>query len=308
MSLFPVVPINERAPRTNDPCTEGSYVRQRLDIRSPRGTLGLRACLVVLLMGVGAGLSSEAAGDPPPTPPVFASSVEVIPVSGHVFFFAPGQTGAVLTAAQTVPVGTTVDVVLGRVRLIAVDAQGGTHSGVLYGGAFTIRQPQAEAGVVELALAGHPPVCRGANAAKAVGGRNVWSIADPYFAPSGYSARTQPTRRHFARDAASTETMWDTADGCANGQRTTLVGTLRGAVEVTNPLTHKSVGGKSSIIRAGQPVGCYTRTIRLLHANPKGKFRTRGKFGSATIRGSADASAATVRATVRVNRFCKGSK
>src|ERR1700750_678649 len=120
----------------------GVSVRQRLDIQPPRGARGLRACLVVLLSGVGAGLSSGAAGDPPPTPPVFASSVEAIPVSGHVFFFAPGQTGAVLTAAQTVPVGTTVDAVLGRVRLIAVDAQGGTHTGVLYGGAFTIRQPQ----------------------------------------------------------------------------------------------------------------------------------------------------------------------
>ncbi len=280
-------------------------MRQRLDIQPPRGPLGLRACLVVLLIGVGAGLSSEAAGDPQPTAAVFATSVEVIPVSGHVFFFAPGQSGSVLTAAQTVPVGTTVDAVLGRVRLIAVDAQGGTHSGVLYGGAFTIRQPQAEAGVVELALAGHPPVCRGANAAKAVGGRNVWSIADPYFAPSGYSARTQPTRRHFARDAASTDTMWDTADGCANGRRTTLVGTLRGAVQVTNPKTHKSVGGKSSIVRAGQPVGCYT--VSRLKAGGHGKFRTRGKFGAATIRGSADASSARVAVRVHVSGLCRAA-
>jgi hypothetical protein len=288
---------------------KGSAVRQRLDIQSSRGTLGLRACLVVLLIGVGAGLSSEAAGDPQPAAPVFASSVEAIPVSGHVFFFAPGQSGAVLTAAQALPVGSTVDAVLGRVRLVAVDAQGGTHSGVLYGGAFTMRQPQAEAGVVELALAGHPPVCRGASAARAVGGRNVWSIADPYFAPSGYSARTRPTRRHFARGAAGTDTMWDTADGCANGRRTTLVGALRGAVEVTNPITHKSVGGGPSIVRAGQPVGCYTRTLRILHANGhKGKFRTRGKFGSATIRGSADASSAHVVVRVRVGRFCTGSK
>lgn len=268
-------------------------MRQRLTKQSPRAARGLRACLVLLLVGAGAGLASAAAGagGSPPAAPVFGTSVEVIPVSGQVSYTAPGQSPAPLLAAQTLPVGSTVDATSGKVRLIAVDAHGAAHSGELSRGAFTIRQPRSEGGVLELPLVGPLPVCGGfATAAKAIGGRNIWSKADPYFSPNGYSARTQPmSRRHYARDAAGANTTWVTADGCANGRRTTAVRTLQGAVRVSNPITHKTVGGQASVVRAGGHVGCYT-LIRL-QSQGHGRFITTGRFGSATVRGSADAHA-----------------
>lgn len=142
--------------------------------------------------------------------------------------------------------------------------------------------------MLELPLAGALPVCgHFATAAKPIGGRNVWTKADPYFSPNGYSARTQPTsRRHYAHDAAGANATWVTADGYANRRRTTAVMTLQGAVQVSNPITHKPVSGQASIVRADSHVGCYT--LVRLHVQGHGKFSTVGRFGAATVRGSAD--------------------
>jgi hypothetical protein len=224
--------------------------------------------------------------------PVFATSIEAIPLTGRTFFTAPGRSPALLRAPRLLPVGSTLDTLGGRVRLIAVDPTGATHAGEFYAGVFRIRQPAAEQGVVELMLAGPVPACGAASAmtaARTRSGRHVWSKADPYYSPNGYSARTTPKRaRGFALSAAVSATTWATADGCASGQPTTAVMVTQGAVLVTNPLSHKPAAG-SPVVTPADHTGCYS-----------GRFRTRGRFSAATVRGSADAHAA--RASRRVLR------
>jgi hypothetical protein len=260
---------------------------------------GLRACALgagVSLIGLGVGLASTSAGSAvAPLGPVFAQSIEAIPLAGHVSFTAPGMSPAPLLVAQQLPVGSIVDASGGRVRLIAADPSGATHSGEFYRGAFTINQPSAEAGVVELRLAGPALACGGASTAKAPGGRNVWGKADPSYSSNGYSARTRPRPpKHYAQDAAASVTTWNTADACVSGQPTTAVVVTQGAVAVTNPISHKPVR-QAPIVRAGGSIGCYT-----------GRFTTRGRYSTATVRGSTDVHASRVGAVIslHVNSSC----
>ena len=157
----------------------------------------------------------------------------------------------------------------------------------------------SEQGIVELMLAAPTPKCGGAAAARAPGGRHLGSNADPYYSPNASTARTKPKKRYHANDAAAVQTTWDTADGCAGGKLTTAVMATHGAVVVTNPKTHKPIAG-APVVRAGQ-AGCYS-VVRIHATAGRGRFRTRGRYSTATVRGAADAHAAAT--GLRVSYAC----
>lgn len=206
-----------------------------------------------------------------------------MPLAGKVFFTTPGHGTARLAGARLLPVGSTVDATNGQARIIAVDAVGAVHSGVFFDGVFTIRQPLAEQGVVEISLAAPLPNCVGAAAARATSGRHLKSKADPYYSSSGYSARTTPAQHH-ARDTAVISTTWETADGCVGPQRTTVVQAMQGTVAVTSPVTHQLAS--NPFVTAGSKPLCYFGHVRV-----RGRFSTHGRFAAGTVRGAADARA-----------------
>ena len=143
----------------------------------------------------------------------------------------------------------------------------GTHSGVFFEGVFSIQQPPAEQGVVEITLAAPLRTCGGAAIARATSGRHLGSKADPYFSSSGYSARTTAARHH-ARDAAATSTTWETADGCVGRQRTTVVQAMQGTVAVSSPVTHRPAASNPTVTAGAKPL-CYFGRVRV-----HGRFST----------------------------------
>jgi hypothetical protein len=250
-----------------------------------------------LLTCVTASIAFAGVADGGTASPVFGASVEVVPVFGTVSFATPGNRSVQLTQAQQLPVGSTVDATNGQVRIIAVDPAGGTHSGVFFEGVFSIQQPVAERGVVEITLAAPLPVCGlRAAAARATRGRHLGSKADPYFSSSGYSARTTPAP-HLARDAAVISPTWEVADGCTLFQRTTVVQAMQGTVAVTSPVTHKPVVNHPTVTASSKPL-CYFGHVRV-----HGKFSTSGRFAAATVRGATDAHAANGSFVMCPNRF-----
>ncbi len=237
-----------------------------------------------LLTCVTASIAFAGVADGGTQSPVFGASVEAVPLVGTVSFATPGSSSVPLTEAQQLPVGSTVDATNGQVQIIAVDPAGGTHSGVFFEGVFSIQQPPAEQGVVEITLAAPLRTCGGAAFARATSGRHLGSKADPYFSSSGYSARTTAARHH-ARDAAATSTTWETADGCVGRQRTTVVQAMQGTVAVSSPVTHKPAASNPTVTAGAKPL-CYFGRVRV-----HGRFSTRGRFAAATVRGAADARA-----------------
>ena len=249
-----------------------------------------------LLTCVTASIAFAGVADGGTQSPVFGASVEAVPLVGTVSFATPGSSSVPLTEAQQLPVGSTVDATNGQVRITAVDPAGGTHSGVFFEGVFSIQQPPAEQGVVEITLAAPLPTCGGAAIARATSGRHLGSKSDPYFSSSGYSARTTAARHH-ARDAAATSTTWETADGCVGPQRTTVVQAMQGTVAVSSPVTHRPAASNPTVTAGAKPL-CYFGRVRV-----RGRFSTRGKFAGATVRGAADAHASNGSLVVCSNGF-----
>ena len=100
-----------------------------------------------------------------PPPPVFASSVDVAPVSGKVFFTKPGGSETSLASARQVPVGTAFDVLHGTVRITAADGKGGTYTGTFGQGKFEVLQSNTGGGAAEIKLLGK--ACPKAGSARA---------------------------------------------------------------------------------------------------------------------------------------------
>lgn len=266
-------------------------MRRAPSARSSRpGLVALAVCAVASIAGVAS--ASGQSGAPQATAPVFATSLEIVPVGGHVSYTTPGGQPTSLVAARLIPVGSTVDTTNGTVRLISTNASGVTQSGVFSDGPFTVRQPPDEGGMVEASMTGTLPSCGKATTARASAPRHLRNQAPQDFGVTGYSARTTPLIPHYAEDAASSETNWDTVDGCVKGHVQTLVTVTTGAVTVSNPMTHKRVPGGAGIVRAGSHrAACYSGS---------GRFVTTGRYGAATIRGSADVQASAARLDSKV--------
>jgi len=170
----------------------------------------------------------------PGPPPVLAQRVAAATVSGTVLVERPGATTFTpLSAASSIPVGSTVDATRGRVRLTAAAAAAGKiYSGVFYDGEFVIGQ--ASTGVTNLTLSGGGPCAATASrsAAAAPRKRSLWGNAHGTFQTTGRYA-----------SASELGTRWLTADECGG----TLIKVASGAVRVTDLVRHRTL-----VLRAGR--------------------------------------------------------
>ncbi len=175
---------------------------------------------------------------PTPTPtPEFHGSVVVRPVSGRVLIKKPGTNDFVpLDSLQSIPLGSTIDVRLGRIKLTSEPGKGKpAETAIFYGGIFTLSQP---GGVIELklteALAACPKAKKSSASASATKPkvRRLWGSGKGNFRTTGkYSSAT------------IRGTTWLVEDSCSG----TLTRVKDGVVSV-----HDSVRKKNVLVRGGK--------------------------------------------------------
>jgi hypothetical protein len=184
----------------------------------------------------GNGGSSSGAGKtgatslPPATPPVVGQTVTLGGSKGDLLVKLPGtNTFVPLTAATTIPVGTTVDATSGTVILTsAVDKRGRTQTGKFWGGTFKIGK--GAGGYTELALAGDPLVCqaKGVHAKKKKAARrSIW----------GQDNHGRFRTRGRNGVATVRGTKWFTEDRCTG----TFFKVKKGAIDVRDKLRRKTI-------------------------------------------------------------------
>ena len=175
------------------------------------------------------------AATPAPAPalaPVLGRNALAAPLGGTVMVRRPGARAAgALAAAALVPMGSRIDTREGRVRLTFAtrtehfDTLGTTQSGDADSGVFTIAQ-RTRRSLVELRLAGAPPVCVLPGSAQPVGARHLWVSARGSFR----------TRGRFAT-ATARSARWLTEDRCDG----TLVQVARGSALVRDRARGRTV-------------------------------------------------------------------
>jgi streptogramin lyase len=183
-------------------------------------------------------------GLPPATRPVFGQSAKISTVSGAVLVNLPGRTDYLpLSAASTVPVGTTIDARAGTVRLTNVrDRSGKLQTGKFWGGSFIVRQSRAKRAPTVLTLAAPIDCAR--------------SRMPAFVAPKkGHVRQLWGSDNHGrfvtrGRSAVATVrgTAWFMRDTCAG----TLVKVTRGSVSVRDLVKHRTVvvtAGRSYLAR-----------------------------------------------------------
>ena len=168
---------------------------------------------------------------PPPAPPQYHRNVVVRPVSGTVKIRVPGTRRYVLLErAQNVPLGSSIDVRHGRVRLTSARSRNGTtQAATFYSGVFKVTQ---RGSYTELKLGGPPVVCSsGASASSARKKkrhhtRRLW----------GRGSGSFRTRGHYSA-ATVRGTTWLVQDSC----RGTLTRVVRGVVAVRDRVRHRTI-------------------------------------------------------------------
>jgi virginiamycin B lyase len=181
---------------------------------------------------------------PPATRPVLGKSATIAALSGSVLVNLPGRTDYLpLSAASTVPVGTTIDASSGSVRLTNVrDRSGKLQTGKFWGGKFVVRQSRAKRTPTVLTLAA-PMDCAKSRSLAAVSPkkgrvRQLWGTDNHgRFVTRGQSAV-----------ATVRGTAWFMRDTCAG----TLVKVSRGSVSVHDLVKHRTVivtAGRSYLAR-----------------------------------------------------------
>jgi len=176
---------------------------------------------------------------PTPTPlptPVAGKTVNVAPDSGKVKIKRPGSKVFVtLTAAEQIPVGTTVDTRAGRIEITAAQGKGKTATADFYDGIFKLSQTKGSKPVTTLTLTEKltcPKSKRASAAAKKKKSRKLWGDGSGSFRTRGqYSAATVRG------------TNWLTQDSCTS----TLTRVRKGVVTVNDFVKHRTV-----IVRAGK--------------------------------------------------------
>ena len=158
--------------------------------------------------------------------PALGRSFVVAKVSGTVLVKPPaGARFSLGREPRIIPVGSTVDAVRGKVRLVgAVKRSGGRQSGVFYAGAFRASQARRDRAVIDLKLVGGSFAgCGAEGSARASGrrrlGRRLWGVARGNFRTRG---------RHSSATVRGTK--WLTADRCSS----TAVESRGGRVEASN--------------------------------------------------------------------------
>jgi len=176
---------------------------------------------------------------PTPTPlptPVAGKTVNIAPDSGKVKIKRPGSKVFVtLTAAEQIPVGTTVDTRAGRIEITAAQGKGKTATADFYDGIFKLSQTKGSKPVTTLTLTEKltcPKSKHASAAAKKKKTRKLWGDGSGSFRTRGqYSAATVRG------------TNWLTQDSCTS----TLTRVRKGVVTVNDFVKHKTV-----IVRAGK--------------------------------------------------------
>jgi virginiamycin B lyase len=186
-----------------------------------------------------AALQTPASVLPPVTRPVLGRSATIAATSGEILVKLPG-TGVYLplSAASTVPVGTTIDATRGTLKLTNVrDSSGKLQTGRFWGGSFTFRQTRGKQASTVLTLAAPlncPKSARHLVSAMAnkPRARQLW----------GRDNNGRFVTRGRSAVATVRGTAWFTRDTCA-GTRVTVT---RGTVDVRD-----LVRGRTVIVRAG---------------------------------------------------------
>ena len=176
---------------------------------------------------------------PPATRPVLGRSARIAATAGEVLVELPG-TGVFipLSAASTVPVGTTIDATRGTLKLTNVrDGSGKLQTGTFWGGSFTVRQTRGKQAATVLTLAA-PLACARTRELSAVAPgkkrtRQLW----------GRDNNGRFVTRGRTAVATVRGTAWFTRDTCAG----TLVKVTLGSVAV-----HDLVRDRTIIVRAGR--------------------------------------------------------
>ena len=179
--------------------------------------------------------------EPKPEPePEFAKTV--VADGEGVRFKAPGGTWQTLAAGAELPLGVALDARRGKVNLTSVGCRGGVQTGTFGGGVFSVRQPRAGCGRVDVYLRGGSfrrcarPARRGsssrASASRTRRVRRLWGR------DSGGRYRSHGRHSH----ATVRGTRWLTLDRCDG----TLTRVTNGAVVVRDFRRHRNV-----LVRAG---------------------------------------------------------
>jgi virginiamycin B lyase len=165
-----------------------------------------------------------ASGLPPATAPVLGQSAKITATSGEILVQLPG-TGVYLplSAASTVPVGTTIDATHGTLKLTNVrNTSGKLQTGTFWGGSFTFRQTGGKETVTVLTLAAPLQCPKSRHLASATANkpraRQLW----------GKDNNGRFVTRGRSAVATVRGTAWFTRDTCAG----TLVKVTRGTVAV----------------------------------------------------------------------------
>jgi hypothetical protein len=180
--------------------------------------------------------------EPKPEPkPEFARTV-VAGGDGVVRFKAPGGDWQELQPDSELPVGVALDARRGKVNLTTAGCRGRVQAGVFGGGIFSVRQPRAGCGRVDLYLRGggfahcgrapRRADSRQASASRSRKVRRLWGR------DSGGRFRTHGRHSH----ATVRGTRWLTVDRCDG----TLTRVTNGAVLVRDFRRHRGV-----LVRAG---------------------------------------------------------
>jgi streptogramin lyase len=184
---------------------------------------------------------------PPVSRPVFGQTATIAAISGSVLVELQGTSTFIpLSAASTVPVGTTIDATAGTVRLTNLKDRGGKlQSATFWGGAFTVGQSQRKHAPTVLALAA-PVACSTAARLVAAAGatpkgeRHLW----------GRDNHGRFVTRGRSAVATVRGTAWFMRESCAG----TFVRVSQGSVSVRDLVRHRTIivgSGHSYLARRG---------------------------------------------------------
>ncbi len=219
------------SPRAYEGLADGDYV---FSVRVPGGKSADRVFRVSSLSPAPSpSPAPTATPSPPPPPPEFHRSVVLRPAGGTVKIKLPGTKGYVtLDGARNIPLGTSIDVRHGRIRLTSARSRDGkTQAATFYGGVFKVTQ---RGSYTELRLGGPPIMCSSRASAGASSKRKkhkhttrrLWGRGSGHFRTRGqYSAATVRG------------TTWLVQDSCAG----TLTRVVRGVVAVRDGVRHRTV-------------------------------------------------------------------
>jgi streptogramin lyase len=225
-----------------DPSTTYHY---RLVATSPAGTAaGVDHVFTTSAAPVATPVAATGPTLPPATRPVLGRSATIAGVSGEVLVTLPGgDTSIPLTAASTVPVGSTIDASNGRLRLTSVrDRRNHLQTATFWGGAFVVRQPKALKPMTVISLAAKLDcglqTASASNTTPKV--RQLW----------GKDTKGRFVTRGRAAVATVRGTAWLTRDTCKG----TLVQVTKGVVSVRDLVRKRTL-----LVRAGHRYLARTR-------------------------------------------------